>query len=137
MRVILMAGRGLWTIAAAMSLVIVFGYTVAQGATARPAKDVVEQSRAVIAAAQYLQGHGFIDPMVSAENIDNRLLTVTVDNGWARMNKPQKIEFLDKVNGAALSANGGIAIDIHVSMNGVKVATSAFSAGQQSLRLLE
>jgi hypothetical protein len=121
-----------------MGLVIALGYTVSQGATARPAKDVAEQSRAVTASAQYLQGNGFTDPMVSAENIDNRLLTVTVDNkGWTRMSKAQKVEFLERVNGSALSANGGIAIDIHVSMSGAKVATSTFAAGQQSFRLLE
>jgi hypothetical protein len=121
-----------------MGLVIALGYTVSQGATARPAKDVAEQSRAVTASAQYLQGNGFTDPMVSAENIDNRLLTVTVDNkGWTRMSKAQKMEFLERVNGSALSANGGIAIDIHVSMSGAKVATSTFVAGQQSFRLLE
>ena len=34
------------------------------GANARPAKHVVEQSKAVKAAAQYLQGYGFTDPMV-------------------------------------------------------------------------
>ena len=138
MSVISMAGRRLWTTAVAMGLVIALGYTVSQGATARPAKDVAEQSRAVTASAQYLQGNGFTDPMVSAENIDNRLLTVTVDNkGWTRMSKAQKVEFLERVNGSALSANGGIAIDIHVSMSGAKVATSTFAAGQQSFRLLE
>jgi hypothetical protein len=137
MHAISMAGRSLWTTTAAMSLVIALGYTVAQGTTARPAKDVAEQSKAVTVAAQYLQGHGFTDPMVAALNVDNRLLTVEVDNkGWMRMNKAQKIEFLERVNGAALSANGGIAIDIHVSMSGAKVASSTFSAGQQSLRLL-
>jgi hypothetical protein len=120
-----------------MSLVIGLGYPAAQGATARPAKDVVEQSKAVTAAAQYLQGHGFTDPMVAALSSDNRLLTVEVDNkGWTRMNKAQKIEFLDRVNGAALSANGGIAIEILVSMSGAKVGSSTFSAGQQSMRLL-
>jgi hypothetical protein len=36
------------------------------------------------------------------------------------MNKAQQLEFLDSVNGAALSANGGIAIEIHVSMSGRK-----------------
>ena len=138
MSVISMAGRILWTTALTMGLVIALGYTVSQGATARPAKDVAEQSRAVTASAQYLQGNGFTDPMVSAENIDNRLLTVTVDNkGWTRMSKAQKVEFLERVNGSALSANGGIAIDIHVSMSGAKVATSTFAAGQQSFRLLE
>ena len=110
MSVISMAGRRLWMTAVAMGLVIALGYTVSQGATARPAKDVAEQSRAVTASAQYLQGNGFTDPMVSAENIDNRLLTVTVDNkGWTRMSKAQKMEFLERVNGSALSANGGIA----------------------------
>ena len=138
MSVISMAGRRLWTTTVAMGLVIALGYTVSQGATARPAKDVAEQSRAVTASAQYLQGNGFTDPMVSAENIDNRLLTVTVDNkGWTRMSKAQKVEFLERVNGSALSANGGIAIDIHVSMSGAKVATSTFAAGLQSFRLLE
>lgn len=138
MGVISMAGRRLWTNVVAISLVISLGYAVGQSATARPAKDLAEQSRAVAAAAQHLQGHGFTDPMVSAENNDNRLLTVTVDNkGWTRMNKAQKIEFLDRVNGSALSANGGIAIEIQVSMSGAKVASSTFSAGQQSLRLLE
>jgi hypothetical protein len=53
------------------------------------------------------------------------------------MSKAQKMEFLERVNGSALSANGGIAIDIHVSMSGAKVATSTFVAGQQSFRLLE
>jgi hypothetical protein len=118
--------------------VIALGYAAAQGATARPAKDLVEQGKAVTAAAKYLQGYGFTDPMLSAVGTDNRLLTVTVDNkGWTRMNKSQKLDFLDRVNGGALTANGGIAIDIQVSMSGAKVATSAFSAGQQSLRLLE
>jgi hypothetical protein len=61
-----------------------------------------------------------------------------VDNrGWTRMNKAQRLEFLDRINGATLSANGGIAIDIQISMSGSKVATSTFSAGQQSIRLLE
>jgi hypothetical protein len=133
-----MAGRKLWATITAMSLVIAFGYAAAQSATARPAKDMVEQGKAVTAAAKYLQGTGFTDPMLSAVGTDNRLLTVTVDNrGWTRMNKAQKVEFLDRVNGGALSANGGIAIDIQVSMSGAKVAASAFSAGQQSLRLVE
>lgn len=137
MSVISIAGRRLWTVAA-ICFVIALGYAVAESATARPAKDVGEQSKAVTAAARYLQGQGFTDPMVSAETVDNRLLTVEVDNkGWIRMNKAQKVDFLDRVNGAALSANGGIAIDIHVSMSGAKVATSTFSAGQQALRLLE
>ena len=134
MRLISMAGRELWAV---LTVVIALS-TVAQGATARPAKDMNEQGKAVTAAAQYLQGHGFADPMLSAVSTDNRLVTVTVDNkGWIRMNKAQKMEFLDRVNGGALSANGGIAIDIQVSMSGAKVASSVFAAGQQSLRLLE
>ena len=138
MSVISIAGERMWMTVTAMSLVVALASPAAQAATARPAKDLVEQGRAVTAAAQYLQGGGFTDPMVSAEPVDNRLLTVTVDNkGWTRMNKAQKIEFLDKVNGAALSANGGIAIDIQISMSGAKVATSTFSAGQQSFRLIE
>jgi hypothetical protein len=91
----------------------------------------------VTTAARYLQGQGFTDPMVGAENVDNRLLTVEVDNkGWTRMNKVQKLEFLDRVNSAALNANGGVAIDITISMSGAKVAASTFAAGQQSMRLL-
>ena len=130
--------RRLWTAVTGASLIMALGYMPAEGATARPAKDISEQAKAVTAAAHYLQGQGFTDPMVSAESGDNRVLTVTVDNKvWTRMNKSQKVDFLDRVNGAALSANGGIAIDIHVSMSGAKVGTSTYSAGQQSLRLLE
>lgn len=129
---------GLWSTTVAISLVIALGQTFAEGAAARPAKDASETGKAVAAAARYLQGQGFTDPMLATENVDNNLLTVEVDNkGWMRMNKAQKVEFLDKVNGSALSANGGVAIDIHVSMNGSKVATSTFSSGQQSMRLLE
>ena len=132
------AGRRLWATATVMSLVIGLGSMPAEATTARPAKDITEQATAVTAAAHYLQGQGFTDPMLSAESIDNRVLTVTVDNkAWTRMNKTQKVEFLDRVNGGVLSANGGIAIDIHVSMSGAKVGSSTFSAGQQSLRLLE
>ena len=69
MRAISMAGRSLYTMAATVGLIIVIGYTVAQGTTARPAKDVAEQSKAVTTAAQYLQGHGFTDPMVAALNV--------------------------------------------------------------------
>ncbi len=106
-------------------------------ATARAAKDASERSRAVTA-ARHLQGQGFTDPMLAAENVDNNQLTVEVDNkGWARMNKNQKVEFLERMNGAVLGANGGMAIDIRVSMNGIKVADSTFSAGQQVIRLLE
>ena len=114
------------------------GQTLAEGATARAAKDASERSRAVTAAARHLQGQGFTDPMLAAENVDNNQLTVEVDNkGWARMNKNQKLEFLERMNGAVLGANGGVAIDIRVSMNGIKVADSTFSAGQQVIRLLE
>jgi len=133
-----MGSRRLWTTAATISLMIAFSSTFVHGATARPAKDLVEQRKAITAATQFLQGHGFTDPMVSAETFENRMLTVTVDTkGWTRMNKAQKIEFLDRINGGALNASGGVAIDIHVSMSGTKVATSSFAGGQQSLRLLE
>ncbi len=122
----------------AFGLLLLLGQTLAEGAAARAAKDASDRSRAVAAAARYLQGPGFIDPMLAAETVDNNQLTVEVDNkGWMRMNKNQKLEFLDKVNGAVLSADGGVAIDIHVSMNGSKVADSTFSAGQQVMRLLE
>ena len=135
---IAIARRGLSGTTVAISLIIALGQTFAEGATARPAKDANEHGKAVTAAARYLQGQGFTDPMVAAENVDNHLLIVEVDNrGWTRMNKAQRLEFLDRVNGAALSANGGIAIDIQISMSGSKVATSTFSAGQQSLRLME
>ena len=127
----------LCTTVAAMSLMIAVGSGISEGATARAAKDAIERSRAITVATQYLQGQGFTDPMLSAVNTDNHLLTVTVDNkGWTRMNKAQKIEFLEQVNKAALNASGGVAIDILVSMSGAKVASSTFAAGQQSLRLL-
>ena len=121
-----------------IGLILIVGQTLAEGAAARAAKDASERGRAVTAAARHLQGQGFTDPMLAAENVDNNELTVELDGkGWARMNKNQKLEFLDKVNGAVLSANGGVAIDIHISMNGIKVADSTFSAGQQVIRLLE
>lgn len=130
--------RGLWKTMAAITLVLMLGPTLSEGAAARTAKDAGERGKAVAAAAHYLQGQGFTDPMLAAENVENNLLAVEVDNrGWSRMNKNQRMEFLDKVNGAALSANGGVAIDIHVSMSGLKVATSTFSGGQQFIRLLE
>lgn len=130
--------RGSWKTMAAISLVLMLGSTLSEGATARTAKDASERGKAVAAAAHYLQGQGFTDPMLAAENVENNLLAVEVDNrGWARLNKNQRMEFLEKVNGAALSANGGVAIDISVSMSGIKVATSTYSAGQQFIRLLE
>lgn len=131
-------GRGLWKATMTFGLVFMLGQALAEGAAARPAKDASERSKAVAAAARYLQGQGFTDPMLAAENVDNSQLNVELDNrGWARMNKNQKMEFLDKVNGAVLSADGGVAIDVRVSMNGTKVADSTFSAGQQVMRLLE
>lgn len=51
MRAISMAGRSVCTMAATVGLIVVIGYTVAQGTTARPAKDVAEQSKAVTTAA--------------------------------------------------------------------------------------
>lgn len=127
--------RGFWHIAVAVSVVIALSYTATQAATARPAKDAAEQSKAVTAAAHYLQGPGFIDPMLAAVNIDNHL-TVQVDRGWTRMKKAQKVTFLERVNGSALTASGGIAMDIQVTVSGAKVAASTFSAGQQTIRLL-
>ncbi|HLZ36115.1 MAG TPA: hypothetical protein VKP13_19085 [Nitrospira sp.] len=135
---VLTVRRELWRTMAAISLALLLGPTPSESATARTAKDAGERGKAVAAAAHYLQGQGFADPMLAAENVENNVLAVEVDNrGWARLNRNQKMEFLDKVNGAALSANGGVAIDIHVSMSGLKVATSTFSAGQQFIRLLE
>ena len=128
--------RGLSKIIVVASVVVALGFTAAQGANARAAKDAGEQSKAVTAATRYLQGPGFIDPMVAAVSIEDRQLSVQVDRGWARMNKAQKIEFLEKINGEALSASGGIAMDIQVSVSGARVAASTFAAGQQSMRLL-
>ena len=127
--------QSLRNVVVAVSMVIALGYTATQAATARPAKDVAEQSKAVMAAARYLQGPGFINPMLAAVNSDSRL-TVQLDRGWVRMNKAQKVTFLERVNGSALSASGGIAMDIQVTVSGAKVAASTFSAGQQTIRLL-
>jgi hypothetical protein len=135
MSAIVIGGRGLRNTVVAVSMVIAIGFTAAQGATAKAAKDAGEQGKAVIAAARYLQGPGFIDPMLAAVNTDT-LLTVQVDRGWTRMNKAQKVDFLERINGAALSASGGIAMDIQVTVSGAKVAASTFAAGQQSMRLL-
>ncbi len=89
-------------------------------------------------AARYLQGQGFIDPMLTAENVNDSLLAVEVDHkGWAQLDRNQKTDFLDRVNNAALSANGGVSIDIQVSVNGTKVAASTFSGGQQFLRIVQ
>src|SRR5262249_24754534 len=109
--------------------------SAAQAATARAAKDAAEQSKAVTAAARYLQGPGFINPMLAAVSSDNRL-TVQLDRGWVRMNKAQKVTFLERGNRSALNASGGIARDIQVTVSGAKVAASAFAAGQQTIRLL-
>src|SRR6476660_8715965 len=64
----------------AIGLMLMVGQTLAEGATARAAKDASERSRAVTAAARHLQGQGFTDPMLAAENVDNSQLTVEVDN---------------------------------------------------------
>jgi hypothetical protein len=129
---------GLWTTTLTVSLILMLGQTVADGAAARAAKDASERNKAVMAAARYLQGQGFTEPMLATESVENSRLAVEVDNkGWARMNKNQKMEFLERVNGAVLAASGGVAVDLHVSMNGSKVADSAFSSGQQVIRLLE
>lgn len=112
--------------------------TTAEGAAARPAKDAGERGKAVATAARYLQGPGFIDPMLAAEVVNDSLLAVEIDHkGWVRMDRIQKTDFLERLNGAVLNANGSVAIDIQISMNGSKVAASTFSAGQQVMRLLE
>jgi hypothetical protein len=112
--------------------------TTAEGAAARPAKDAGERGKAVATAARYLQGPGFIEPMLAAEVVNDRLLALEVDHkGWARMDRNEKSEFVERVNQAVLNANGSVAIDIQISMNGSKVAASTFSAGQQVMRLLE
>jgi hypothetical protein len=135
MRVTSNGYQALWTTILAVSL-IAFTSTNAQSATARAAKDAGEQGKAVTAATRYLQGPGFIDPMLAAVNTDNHLVTVQVDRGWARMNKVQKYEFIERVNSGALSASGGIAMEIQVTVSGAKVAASSFAGGQQTIRLL-
>lgn len=122
----------------AIGLLLTLNQATGEAATARAAKDISERGRAVAIAARYLQGPGFVEPMLAAEIVNDGLLTVEVDHkGWMRMDKSQKMDFLDRVNGGVLGANGGVAIDIQISMNGAKVAASTFSGGQQVLRLLE
>lgn len=122
-----------------LTLLLTLTNPAAQAAPARAAKDVGERSKALAMAARYLQGPGFADPMLAAEPApDTASLSVEVDHkGWARMDREQKMDFLDRINGGALRANGGVSIDIHVSMNGSKVATSLFSSGQQVMRLVD
>lgn len=130
--------HGLMRSTIVFGLLLTLNHPAAEGAAARAAKDMGDLGKAVAAAARYFQGPGFIDPMLSAENMHDSLLAVEVDHkGWARMDKGQRMDFIDRVNGAALRANGGVSIDIQISMNGTKVATSTFSAGQQVMRLLE
>jgi len=122
----------------AMGFLLAFGPAFVEAGAARSAKDAAEQSKALAAAARFLQGPGFVDPMVSAENVDNLLLAVDVDHkGWSRMDRNQRLEFVEQINKGVLGANGGIAIDVHVSMNGTKVAKSNFAGGQQQIRLVE
>ncbi|MDF0642856.1 MAG: hypothetical protein P0111_02395 [Nitrospira sp.] len=121
-----------------LTLLLAFTNPAAQAAPARAAKDGGERTKAVALAARYLQGPGFADPMLAAETVPDASLSVEVDHkGWARMDREQKMDFLDRINGGALRANGGVSIDIHVSMNGSKVATSMFSSGQQVMRLVD
>lgn len=130
--------RRLQNTVAAISLMFVLGPTITEGAAARAARDGNERGSAAAAAVHYLQGPGFTDPMLTAEFIDHTYISVEVDNkDWVRMNKNQKMEFLDKVNNAVLHANGGVAVDVHIMMSGLKVAASTFNAGQQIIRLLE
>lgn len=135
MRVSINRGRELWMTVLTVSVMIAFIYSTAQSATARAAKDTSEQSKALAAAMRFLQGPGFIDPMLSAVNTDTTL-TVQVDRGWARMNKAEKYAFLERVNTGVLNASGGIAMDIQVTVSGAKVAASTFTGGQQAMRLL-
>lgn len=129
--------KGLVGSTIALSLLITMHQTV-EGASARAAKDTGEQGKAIALATRHFQGQGFIDPMLSVVNVNDSVMSVEVDHkGWAQMDKGQKLAFLDRVNGSALSANGGVSIDIHISMNGSKVAASSFSAGQQFIRLIE
>ncbi|HMU53749.1 MAG TPA: hypothetical protein PKA61_02020 [Nitrospira sp.] len=121
-----------------LTLLLTLTITAAHAAPARVAKDGGERSKAVAMAARYLQGPGFADPMLAAETAPDASLSVEVDHkGWARMDREQKMDFLDRINGGVLRASGGVSIDIHVSMNGSKVATSMFSSGQQVMRLVD
>lgn len=121
-----------------LTLLLTLTNPTAHAAAARAAKDGGERSKAAAMAARYLQGPGFADPMLAAETAPDASLSVEVDHkGWARMDREQKMDFLDRINGGALRANGGVSIDIHVSMNGSKVATSMFSSGQQVMRLVD
>lgn len=121
-----------------LALLLTLTSPATYAAPARAAKDGGERSKAVAMAARYLQGPGFADPMLAAETAPDASLSIEVDHkGWARMDREQKMDFLDRINGGALRANGGVSIDIHVSMNGSKVATSMFSSGQQVMRLVD
>ncbi len=122
----------------AIGVMLALFQTTAEGAAARPAKDAGERGKAVASAASYLQGPGFVDPMLTAEVVNDSFLSVEVDHkSWSGMDRTQKSDFLERINGAALHANGSVAIDIQVSMNGSKVAASSFASGQQVMRLLQ
>ena len=137
MRRVAHVSKGLFSSMIVLSVLMTLNQAAAEGAAARAAKDASEHAKAVATAARYLQGPGFMNPMLSVENVNDNLLAVEVDyKGWAELDKGQKMDFLDRVNGAALSASGGVSIDIQISMNGSKIAASTFSAGQQVLRPL-
>ena len=119
-----------------LGALVLVNQATAEAVTARAAKDAAERGKAISMSTKYLQGPGFMDPMLAAENVNDGLVTVELDSkGWAQMDKNQKNDFLERVNAAALNANGGVSVDIQVSVNGAKVATSMFSGGQQFLRL--
>ena len=129
---------GLFRSGVVMTMLVLSSYATAEAVTARVAKDVGERAKAVSNATRHLQGPGFVDPMLTAENVNDGLLAVDLDyKGWALLDNNQKNDFLERVNAAALNANGGVSIDIQVSVNGTKVAASTFSGGQQFLRLTQ
>src|SRR5262245_41975470 len=131
----LTAGR-MFLLAIVLGALVLLNQATAEAVTARAAKDSAERGKAITMSTRYLQGPGFMDPMLTAENVNDSLVTVELDSkSWGQMDKNQKNDFLERVNARSLNANGGVSIDIQVSVNGAKVASSLFSGGQQFLRL--
>ncbi len=56
---------------------------------------------------------------------------------WGRYDNTQETDFLWRINTGLSNANGDIAIDIDVSLNGVEMATSTFASGRQVMRRLK
>jgi hypothetical protein len=122
----------------ALSLLLSLGLADAQATAARAAKDAGETKKALAESARYLQTHGFMDAMLTVENIDHKFIDVEVhDDHWKKMTREQKADFLNKVNDYALGGNGGVAVEIRVSMLGSTVGASTFTSGQQTIRLAE